>query len=412
MSADDALKGYLRDCRRRNLSPGSIRHYQQALLRVQRDLGLPLIEATHEEMLEVLDSYGHGPRTRAAYVTALRSFFRWAEDDERLTGRNPMARVPTPRVGRLVPRPLTDDQLEEALTGAPARMRAWLALAAYSGLRVAEICGLRREDIMDWADPPMLVVTHAKGNKERVVPLNGYVLSCLRLAGLPASGFVFTAQGSHRAVQPATVTKFVARYLRERGIEGTAHRARHSFATGLYRRTHDLRMVQEMLGHAHPQSTAGYAAYATEDGAAAVALLGPTAEAWVATRQRPPPRAPVTPVEPARVPATAAVARQDLTELWPRFDRAQRQAGWAPSTSAKVHRLLVALEGMLLPRTVLDATGDDLGTFLAARPVARSSTYNYACFLRAFYGWAVQEGLLSEDPSAGLTARALTRSGQ
>ena len=65
----------------------------------------------------------------------------------------------------------------------------------------------------------------------------------------------------------------IARYLHEAGIDATAHQLRHWFATETYDACHDIRVVQELLGHSDPSTTAGYVAYSHVDAAAAVASL-------------------------------------------------------------------------------------------------------------------------------------------
>jgi len=65
----------------------------------------------------------------------------------------------------------------------------------------------------------------------------------------------------------------ISRYLRDLGIDATAHRARHWFATEVYAQGHDIRVTQELLGHSDPSTTAGYVAYSHVDAAAAVGAL-------------------------------------------------------------------------------------------------------------------------------------------
>jgi len=62
-------------------------------------------------------------------------------------------------------------------------------------------------------------------------------------------------------------------HLHRLGIEHSAHHLRHRFGTQLYAKTHDLRLVQDLMGHADPKTTAGYVSVAADAGAKAVELL-------------------------------------------------------------------------------------------------------------------------------------------
>jgi integrase len=72
---------------------------------------------------------------------------------------------------------------------------------------------------------------------------------------------------------PETVSIAIREHLRGLGIDATGHMARHWFATEIYAKTHDLRMTQELLGHAHTQTTAGYVAWSPANAAAAIGSL-------------------------------------------------------------------------------------------------------------------------------------------
>jgi len=253
------VEQFARDLHRRNLSPATISHYRNALERFERQAGRELVKATRDDLRDWLDTLRVAPRTTFWYVSTLRVFYNWAVDEEPLA-RSPAAGLVTPRYGRLVPRPIGRDDLEPAVHGARPRMKAWLALAAFAGFRAKEIAGLRREDVLDMVEPPVVVVSAPVGGRQRVVPLNPYVAHALRLAGLPRAGWVFMSQRSGGPVQPATVTRFASRYLDDCGIDATLHQLRHAFATDVYRKSRDLRLTQELMGHAHVNTTACFAA--------------------------------------------------------------------------------------------------------------------------------------------------------
>jgi len=164
-----------------------------------------------------------------------------------------------------------------AMETAPPRIRLWMVLAAWCGLRSCEIAGLLRESIMDTATPPVLIVTceTAKGgHTERVIPLSAFVLAELAAVRLPNSGFAFRRyDGLAGPNQPWRVSQLVNRHLRRHGITATLHQLRHRMLSLSYQQTLDLRLVQDLAGHADPRTTAGYAAFANASAVKAVNAL-------------------------------------------------------------------------------------------------------------------------------------------
>jgi site-specific recombinase XerD len=242
------------DQRRRGLSEKTI-EYRLRVLRGFADwLGKSPLEADDEDVQRFLDTCDVNLRSRCTYLAALAAFFRFAR---RQYGINdPTLDIVRPKLPRYLPRPIADADLEHAFAVAKPKMRAWLALMAFGGLRCLEVARLTREDVRDKADPPMLIV-FGKGNKERAVPLNVHVERALRLHGMPRTGpLFFTRYG--KQVSPETVSHEVARFFKNEGIGATAHQLRHWFATQVYASTRDLRLTQELLGHASTQTTSVY----------------------------------------------------------------------------------------------------------------------------------------------------------
>ena len=145
-----------------------------------------------------------------------------------------------------------------------------LLLAAFAGLRVAEIAGLERDDVIETKG--LIRVRHGKGDKERILPLHPDVLAALRVLPMPRNGPIFVRPRGGK-FPPNRMGVVISRYLRELGIDATGHQLRHWFATVVYARGHDIRVTQELLGHSDPSTTAGYISYSHVDAAAAVAAL-------------------------------------------------------------------------------------------------------------------------------------------
>lgn len=200
------------------------------------------------------------PDTRSSYLSALAGFYRWATRHDYVS-HNPASRVERPQRRRLLPRPIADDKLAAALRSVEdARMRLWLCLGAFQGLRVAEIAGLYSHNLLMAKDPPLFQIV-GKGQKERLVPIGDITERALSAYGAPKRGPLFPNRYTGHPLKPLTVCKYISDYFRSAGIDSTAHPLRHWFATELYRRTRDLRVVQELMGHSSPTTTAAYAKY-------------------------------------------------------------------------------------------------------------------------------------------------------
>lgn len=275
MNADDevALTRHLDFMRLRGLAPGTVTKRAQDVRRLEHQLPGTLLRATERELSDWQLSIEHySPKYRSAWVSQVACFYRWAFLHQYMTEELTQHLV-RPKVPRALPRPIAEDDLDVAIACAPERLRPWLILAAFAGLRCAEIANLTRADILDRAEPPVMLL-RGKGNKQRVVPLSQLVLGELRAAGMPNRGPLYRCtDGTGRPVPPHRVSQELNKYLHGMGITDTAHSLRHRAATRLYRATKDLRLVQEFLGHSSPATTAGYAAYSPATMASAIAAL-------------------------------------------------------------------------------------------------------------------------------------------
>lgn len=254
------VEGYVAHQRRRGLGERGIKRRRYTLLALGRWIQpRPLVEASRADIESWVDELviaGIESRTRYWHISNLACFFRWAVLEE-LLDVDPTVRIQRPKVSRLLPRPIEQQDLDVALAAADPRMRAWLTLAAYAGLRAQEIAGLRRQDLRDRRSPPVILVVNGKGDKERIVPLNPECAAALRAFGLPRSGWLWP--GQRGPLQPGTVTKYCSRFLHGLGIDATIHCLRHYFGTEVYQRSgKDLRLTQELLGHSSPSTTAIY----------------------------------------------------------------------------------------------------------------------------------------------------------
>jgi integrase/recombinase XerC len=269
MRADSVVGAHLRFLELCGQTPGSVYCRRRALARMAIALPVPLVDAAVEDLAAWREQLAVGPGTVVGYVSHAREFYAWAVMAG-LREDNPAEALPVPRLGRRLPRPIGQADLFAAVGGAPDRIRPWLVLAGWCGLRAKEIALLRRECVLDTARPPLLIVAEnaTKGRSERAVPLCSFALGELRDAGLPSSGWVYRRRDGGRGPNaPWLVSQLSNEYLHGCGIQETLHQLRHWFATTTYSRRRDLRMVQELLGHSSPSTTAGYAAFDRADAA-------------------------------------------------------------------------------------------------------------------------------------------------
>jgi integrase/recombinase XerD len=203
-------------------------------------------------------------------IAALRAFYRFAES-EKLLSVNVAENLSLPRRWQRLPKALNDaeiNQLLEPLTQAtPGTLcdQAVLELAYASGLRLAELCQLRIEQLHLEAG---FVTVVGKGNKERVVPVGRKAMEALqhylqtgrpKLVNRRSPGSVFlTRRGTPFAA--VTLWRRIKQRARRAGIARnvTPHMLRHSFATHLLEHGADLRVIQELLGHASISTTEVY----------------------------------------------------------------------------------------------------------------------------------------------------------
>jgi integrase len=206
-----------------------------------------LLALTTEDLAVWLGEGEWSPNTRKSARAALRAFYGWAVDAGHLEA-SPAHRLPPVRTPRAKARPTPERAYRAALDVADPRSRLVLELAARVGLRRGEIARVRVEDVeADLVGHSLRV--KGKGGHVRIVPLPEDLAEQL-LAH--RAGWVFPSpRGGH--ITPNHLARVVRPYLGH-GI----HSLRHRCGTVAYAATRDLRAVQELLGHARPETTAGY----------------------------------------------------------------------------------------------------------------------------------------------------------
>lgn len=240
------------------LADNTIRVRLDLLYRLSTFLDVPLRDAEPGHLLrfERMAIAGRAPESRRAYVCHIRAFYRFLIQ-QGVIREDPAALLTVPRVPRHLPRPIEEDALIVALSAARPKMRAMLTLAAYVGLRCVEIAALDWQDLRREPDGTAFLLAKGKGGKERTVEVGQTVIRALQAYGMQRRGPVFLGADGRR-INARSVSSAGNRFLARYGIQATMHQLRHRYGTVAYQLSRDLRMVQEVMGHASPNTTAGY----------------------------------------------------------------------------------------------------------------------------------------------------------
>jgi integrase/recombinase XerD len=210
------------------------------------------------------------PNTVYLEIAALKAFYKYAGREKHLPA-NVAENLSLPRRWQRLPKALSGAEVDQLLRPLPLETpadlcdQAVLELAYASGLRLAELRGLRLEQLHLDAG---FVTVIGKGNKERVVPVGRQAVAAINRyleAGRPRlitprspANVFLTRRGTPFA--HATLWQRVKRRVRRSGIgkNVTPHMLRHSFATHLLEHGADLRVIQELLGHSSISTTEMY----------------------------------------------------------------------------------------------------------------------------------------------------------
>ena len=239
-----------------------------SLSRVRRDQLLGYLAATVDA--------GMRPRTSARRLSTLRQFFQWALR-EKLIASDPTVQIEAPRLGRPLPKSLSEAEVEALLeapdpaTAEGMRDRAMLEVLYATGLRVSELVNLLPEQL---SLSQGLVRVFGKGGKERLVPLGdeavGWVARFIDgarrelLGGRPCDALFPTRRRT--AMTRQAFWYRIKKHAARAGIRQSLspHTLRHAFATHLVNHGADLRVVQLLLGHSSLSTTQIYTHVARE----------------------------------------------------------------------------------------------------------------------------------------------------
>lgn len=275
----------------RGASPHTLAAYQQDLLGFSDFLsGGKLEEISAENVrayLAFLVKQGLAARSQARKLSALRQFYAFLHS-EGVREDNPTTLLDSPKLGTPLPKYLSIEEVERLLSTAQAdktakglRLTAILELLYATGMRVSEVLGIKTKQIQRDSSghlKPFLIIK-GKGNKERLVPLTPPAMEAL-VAYLTIrphfekpetpSEWLFPANAKKRRnihltrQHLCTLLKQLACMTDIAPEKVSPHVLRHSFASHLVNNGADLKVVQELLGHASISTTQIYTHILTE----------------------------------------------------------------------------------------------------------------------------------------------------
>jgi integrase/recombinase XerD len=266
----------------RGLSTNTLAAYRADLTALARWLNerqVPIMRTTRSDLQDFIAyrvQAGARPRSTARQLSSFRRFFRYLMRESAIK-EDPTAQIAMPKIGRSLPKSLTEEEVE-SLLGAPVvsdplgnRDRTMLEVLYATGLRVSELVNLRHGQVNTTQGVIRIL---GKGTRERLIPLGEEAMRWLKDFASGSRGeillerqtdYLFPTRRGDRMTRQA-FWHIIKRYARKAGInkELSPHTLRHAFATHLLNHGADLRVVQMLLGHSDLSTTQIYTHVARE----------------------------------------------------------------------------------------------------------------------------------------------------
>jgi len=235
------------------LSKKSVEAYKSDLTLVEDQLSSPLIKLDSKDVLEFLTRY-ENKRTLNRKLSSINAFFDFCYKNQ---FRDDKTKLKSSKIPKLLPKFLS---YEEILSGLELCDRTnWIGLRDYAlilflyatGARISEALALKRDDIEgEW-----LHIRHAKGDKERIVPIAKVALDAITQY---LNAFKYEKESIWCNYKGDPLSRISAYKITQKYLGVSPHVLRHSYATSLITGGADLRVVQELLGHSSLLTTQIY----------------------------------------------------------------------------------------------------------------------------------------------------------
>ena len=235
------------------LSKRSVEAYKSDLVLVEEELSSPLIKLDSNSVLKFLTRYPN-KRTLNRKLSSINAFFDFCYKNQ---FKDDKTKLKSAKIPKLLPKFLS---YEEILSGLELCDRTkWIGLRDYAlilflyatGARISEALALKREDMEgEW-----LHIRHAKGEKERIVPIAKVALEAITAYLL---AFKYERDFIWCNYKGDVLSRISAYKITQKYLGVSPHVLRHSYATSLITGGADLRVVQELLGHSSLLTTQIY----------------------------------------------------------------------------------------------------------------------------------------------------------
>jgi len=272
MKTSEAINQFSYELRRRNLTTRNYVSCLEQVLAFAKEI-TPAGETSRERFLSLAKSWVSRLQWRHAaaktinlHISAMRSF---AELVLGFTIKK--EELPRLKEPKSLPEPLDQVEIKKIFSLENNRKHLLiLQVTYYGGLRLSDICFLRVRNLR--YDRGLIHIESGKGKKDRIVPFPEILHQPMREHTAEKCGddFVFVSQESGNQYPRRTVEKIFENACRRAGIQGrmNPHRFRHSFGSHMVQKGVNLRIIQEMMGHASSKTTEIYTRVAASDIAA------------------------------------------------------------------------------------------------------------------------------------------------
>jgi integrase/recombinase XerD len=257
----------------RGLSKNTLGAYRADLMTLARSLaesGKSIDGAKKPDLLDFITrrvESGAKPRSTARQISSFRRFFRYIQR-EGSCSNDPTADIEMPRIGRSLPKTLTEEEVDSLLSAPNIdeplghRDRTMLELLYATGLRVSELINIKQSQI-NFNQGVLRII--GKGDHERLIPigeesqrwLRGFINGPrMEILLERQTDYLFPTRRGSRMTRQA-FWHIIKRYAEKSGVRQkiSPHSLRHAFATHLLNRGADLRVVQMLLGHSDLSTT-------------------------------------------------------------------------------------------------------------------------------------------------------------
>jgi len=264
------------------LSANTLAAYRTDLLALERWLAVRSVrlkDASRQDLLAFISARvkeGAQPRSTARQLSSFRRFYRYLIREGQAVD-DPTAQISMPRIGRALPKSLTESEVDallaapNVLTALGHRDRTMLEVLYATGLRVSELVGLKYSEVNTNQGVIRII---GKGDRERLIPLGDEAVRWLAqfVGGARAeillerqTAYLFPTRRGDRMTRQA-FWHVIKRYALKAGVVKpmSPHTLRHAFATHLLNHGADLRVVQMLLGHSDMSTTQIYTHVARE----------------------------------------------------------------------------------------------------------------------------------------------------